>query len=202
MTRKRHWLVWAPTIFFVSCVTVNIYFPAAAIQKAADQIVEDVRKTPTQTPGEAPEQKPEDKKDKSSRSGWFRFAHLGPTEAYAAGVDVNVSTPAIRNLKAAMASRFPQLQPLYGKGAIGETNNGLLAIRDTGALSLKEKADVNRLVEQENADRQALYAEIIRANNLDMSKLAEVQRLFANSWRDKSSPGWWIQSDNGQWSKK
>jgi uncharacterized protein len=202
MTRKRHWLVWAPTIFVVSCVTVNIYFPAAAIQKAADQIVEDVRKTPKQTPGETPEQKPEDKKDKSSRSWEFRFVHLGPTEAYAAEVDVNVSTPAIRNLKAAMASRFPQLQPLYGKGAIGETNNGLLAIRDTGALSLKEKADVNRLVDQENADRQALYAEIIRANNLDTSKLAEVQRLFANSWRDKSSPAWWIQSDNGQWSKK
>ena len=202
MTRKRHWVVWAPTVFFVSCVTVNIYFPAAAIQKAADQIVDDVRKTPKPTPGETPEQKPEDKKDKSGRSRGFRFAQLGPTEAYAAGVDVNVSTPAIRNLKAAMASRFPQLQPLYGKGAIGETNNGLLAIRDTGALSLKEKADVNRLVDQENVDRQALYAEILRANNLDMSKLAEVQRLFANSWRDKSSPGWWIQSDNGQWSKK
>jgi uncharacterized protein YdbL (DUF1318 family) len=202
MTRKRHWLVWAPTIFFVSCVTVNIYFPAAAIQKAADQIVEDVHKTPSQTPGEAPEQKPEDKKDKSSRAGMFRVALLGPAEAYAAGVDVNVSTPAIRNLKAAMAGRFPQLQPLYSKGAIGETNNGHLAVRDTGALSLKEKADVNRLVDQENADREALYAEIIRANNLDTSKLAEVQRLFANSWRDKSSPGWWIQSDNGQWSKR
>jgi uncharacterized protein YdbL (DUF1318 family) len=202
MTRKKHWLVWAPTIFFVSCVTVNIYFPAAAIQKAADQIVDEVHKNPPQTPGEAPAQKPEDKKDKSSRPGVFRLARFGPTEAYAAGVDVNVSTPAIRNLKATIAGRFPQLQPLYGKGAIGETNDGLLAIRDTGALSLKEKADVNRLVEQENADRHALYAEIIRANNLDTSKLAEVQRLFANSWRDKSSPGWWIQSDDGQWRKR
>ncbi len=101
-----------------------------------------------------------------------------------------------------MANRFPQLQPLYGKGAIGETNTGLLAIRETGTLSLKEKADVNRLVEQENADRQALYAEIIRANNLGTSTLAEVQRLFANSWRAKSSAGWWVQSDSGEWGKK
>ncbi len=199
MTRKRLWFVWVPTVFLVSCVTVNIYFPAAAIQKAADQIVDDVRKTPPGT--ETPEPKREEK-DKSGRSGGLRFAHLGPSEAYAAAVDVNVSTPAIRNLKASMAGRFPQLQPLYGKGAIGETNNGLLAIRDTGALSLKEKADVNRLVDQENTDRQALYAEIIRANNLDMGKLGEVQRLFANSWRDKSLPGWWIQSDSGQWGRK
>lgn len=202
MTRKRHWFVWLLTVFLVSCVTVNIYFPAAAIQKAADQIVDDVRKTPEQKPDQTPQQKPEDQKDKSSLWERLRFVRLGPTEAYAAAVDVNVSTPAIRGLKASMASRFPQLQPLYGKGAIGETNNGLVAIRDTGALSLKEKADVNRLVDQENADRQALYAEIIRANNLDLGRLAEVQKLFANSWRDKSSPGWWIQSDSGQWGKK
>ena len=201
MICKRHWLIWS-TVFLVSCVTVNIYFPAAAIQKAADQIVDDVRKTPDQKPGEGLEQKPEDKKDKINLLGRFRFAHLGPTEAYAASVDVNVSTPAIRALKTSMANRFPQLQPLYGKGAIGETNTGLVATRDTGALSLKEKADLNRLVGEENADRQALYTEIMRANNLDMGRLAEVQRLFANSWRDKSSPGWWIQSDNGEWSKK
>lgn len=203
MRWRRYWVVGVLTVFLVSCVTVNIYFPAAAIQKAADQIVDDVRKTPEQTPGQTtPEQVPDDKsKDKTGLLGRSRFAYLGPTEAHAQ-VDVNVSTPAIRALKAAMASRFPQLQPLYGKGAIGETNTGLLAVRDTGALSLKDRADVNRLVGQENADRQALYTEIIRANNLDAGRLAEVQKLFANSWRDKSSPGWWIQSDTGDWGKR
>lgn len=200
--RKRHWLIWGLTVFLMSCVTVNIYFPAAAIQKAADEIVDDVRKTPEQKPDQAPGQKPDDKKDKTSRSGRFLIAYLGPADAYAAAVDINVSTPAIRGLKASMANRFPQLQPFYAKGAIGETSTGLVAVRDIGELSLKEKADVNRLVEQENADRQALYAEIIRANNLDASKLDEVQKLFANSWRGKSSPGWWIQSDNGQWGRK
>lgn len=198
MTRKRQWLLWLLTAFLISCVTVNIYFPAAAIQKAADQIVDEVRKTPEQKP----EQKQEQKQDKTSLLKRLRFISLGATEAQAAAVDVNVSDPAIRGLKASMANRFPQLQPLYNKGAIGETNNGLAAIRDTSALSLKEKADLNRLVDQENADRQALYTEIIKANNLDMGKMGELQRLFANSWRDRSSPGWWIQLDNGQWSKK
>jgi len=198
MRRKRHWLLWVLVAFLISCVTVNIYFPAAAIQKAADQIVDEVRKTPEQKP----ELKQEEKKDKSSLLERRWFAAFGPSEAHAASVDVNVSTPAIRGLKASMANRFPQLQPLYGKGAVGETNNGLVAIRDTGALSLKEKADVNRLVEQENADRQALYTEIIKANNLDMGTMGELQRLFANSWRDRSSADWWIQLDNGQWSKK
>ncbi len=197
MTRGKRWLVWLLTVFLVSCVTVNIYFPAAAIQKAADQIVDDVRKMPEQKP----EQKQEQKPDKTSLLEQLRFVGLGATEAHAA-VDVNVSTPAIRGLKTSMASRFPQLQPLYNKGAIGETSNGFVAIRDTSALSLREKADLNRLVDQENADRRALYAEIIRANNLDMGNMGELQRLFANSWRDRSSSGWWIQLDSGQWSKK
>jgi len=198
MTRKKRWSIWGLTVLLVSCVTVNIYFPAAAIQKAADQIVDDVRKSPEPKP----EQTPEQKQDKTSFLDRLRFIRFGATEAQAAAVDINVSTPAIRGLKASMANRFPQLQPLYNKGALGETNNGLVAIRDTSALSLKEKADVNRLVDQENADRQALYAEIIRANNLDMGRMGELQRLFANSWRDRSNPGWWIQLDSGQWSKK
>ncbi len=154
MGGKRRWLIGLLIVLLVSCVTVNIYFPAAAIQKAADQIVDDVRKTPEPKP----EQKPEQKPDKSSLLDRVLVVRLGPAEAQAAAVDVNVSTPAIRNIRASLANRFPQLQPLYGKGAIGETNTGLIAARDIGALSLKEKADVNRLVEQENADRQALYS--------------------------------------------
>ena len=193
MALRKRWLVSLFAVFLVSCVTVNLYFPAAAIQKAADGIVDDVRKTPPRNPEEKP--------DKSSLLEPVQLVGLGPTPAHAA-VDLDVSTPAIRGLKASMASRFPQLKPLYDKGAIGEANNGLVTVRDTGALALSERADLNRLVDQENADRRALYSEIIKANNLDPGTLGEVQRLFANSWRDKSSPGWWIQRDDGQWVKK
>jgi len=201
MRLRRRWLVGMLMALLVSCVTVNIYFPAAAIQKAADQIVEDVRKAPEEKPQPTPEQTPEQKQDKGSGLLQRWRIGLGPTVAFAA-VDVNVSTPAIRAVRASMTGRFPQLLPFYGKGAIGETNNGYLAIRDTSALSLKERADLNRLVDQENADRRTLYTEIIRANNLAANTLPEVEKLFANSWRDKSSPGWWIQQDGGQWVKK
>ncbi|RPI07490.1 MAG: DUF1318 domain-containing protein [Zetaproteobacteria bacterium] len=198
MACKKRWLVGLSMVLLVSCVTVNIYFPAAAIQKAADQIVDDVRQTPEQ----APEQKPEPTPDKKSHLGWLQYVTIGAPTAHAAAVDVNVSTPAIRALKASMANRFPQLQPLYGKGALGETNTGLVAVRDTGALSLKERADVSRLVDEENRYRTAAYTEIVKANNLGMNTLPEVQKLFANSWRGKSASGWWIQQDNGQWAKK
>jgi uncharacterized protein YdbL (DUF1318 family) len=193
MTLGRRWYVALFVVFLVSCVTVNIYFPASAIQKAADEIVDDVRRAPPANGG--------GKSDKTSRRDQVQLVGLGPGPAQAA-VDLNVSTPAIRGLRASMASRFPQLKPLYDKGAIGETNDGLVVGRDTEALSLRERADLSRLVDQENADRRALYSEIIRANNLDPGTLGEVQRLFANSWREKSAAGWWIQRDDGQWARK
>ncbi len=202
MTLRRWWFIGLVAVIFVACVTVNLYFPAAAVQKAADQIVEDVRKAPEAPPKQTPEQTPQQKQEKGSFLDRLRIPGLGATVAYAAAVDLNVSTPAIRSIKASMAARYPQLQPMYAKGAVGETNTGYVALRDTAVLSLKERADVTRLVDQENADRRALYTEIIKANNLDAGTLSEVQRLFANSWRDKSSPGWWIQQDNGQWVKK
>ena len=204
MLRKKYLLIWG-AVLLVSCVTVNVYFPAAAVQRAADEIVNDVRKgpVPDQVPPATPGQMPGPKSDKSSLPLLFRFVRVGASEAQAgAAMDLNVSTPAIRALKTSMASRFPQLQPFCAKGTIGETSTGLVALRDAAALSLQEKAQVTRLVEQENADRQALYAEIIKANNLDSGRMSELQRLFANSWREKSSPGWWIQQDNGTWVKK
>ena len=126
---------------------------------------------------------------------------IGPTEAYAQ-INVDVSTPAIRSLKQAMKDNYPQLKNFYDKGAIGENNMGLLEQRDTGSLNLKEKADLNRVMTQENNSRNALYSEIMRANKLGADSLPKIQKIFANSWRDKSQPGWWIQNDQGGWQKK
>ena len=49
-----------------ACVTINIYFPAAAAEKAADKIIDEVwqlkdgQKVPVDKPAEAPAEKPED----------------------------------------------------------------------------------------------------------------------------------------------
>jgi uncharacterized protein YdbL (DUF1318 family) len=181
-------------LVIASCVTVNVYFPAAAVQKAADEIVEDVR-----SKGEAP-----DPASKGDRSGWLqdRLKDLFcPTEAYA-GVNIDLSTPAIRGLKDSMKNRFGQLKPFYDKGAIGENRQGLLEVRELGALSLPERRQVSNLVQQENRDRRSLYKEIATANKLGAEAVPEIQRIFANSWRDKSQPGWWVQNDGGSWQKK
>jgi uncharacterized protein YdbL (DUF1318 family) len=197
MIRKLRHITLGLAIFFAACVTVNIYFPAAAIQKAADEIVDDVRGTKDEKePG--PEEK---KNDKQSSVIDSLRGLVGPKEAEAQ-INADVSTPAIRSLKQSMAANFAQLKPFYDRGAIGENNMGFVEPRDTGALNLKDKADLNRVVSQENGNRNALYNEIMKANKLGADSLPKIQRIFANSWRGKSQAGWWIQNDGGGWEKK
>ncbi len=202
--RKK--IVWAVAIFLVfigSCVTVNIYFPAAAVQKAADVIVDEIQgKTLDQKPD--PAQKPEAPKSPQGSLLYKNMQKLsfGPTAADAADVDINISTPAIRALKDSLKERLPQIKPFFEKAAVGHTNNGYLAVHDVSGLSLKEKADLARLMDQQNKDSRALYEEIVRANKLGADSVPKVEKAFANSWRDKAQSGWWIQNDAGAWVKK
>jgi uncharacterized protein len=175
-----------------SCVTVNVYFPAAEVQRAADKIVDDVR-----TKGE---KSVEPVPGPSSGLDFFKRFSLGTSEVYAQ-VNIDVSSPAIRGIREAMKNRFSQLKPFYDSGAVGESNKGLVEARDAG-LSLQDKSRVNKLVDQENKDRTALYSEIATANKLGPESVLQIQKLFANSWRGKSHPGWWVQGDDGTWEKQ
>lgn len=196
MKKKFRFLILGVIVFVISCVTVNIYFPAAEVQKAADVIVEDVRQIEKKQ-----EQKPQEQQKLNQYYQRLKKLSWGTAEAYAQ-IDIEVTTPAIRALKDSIKARFPQLKPFYDKGNVGESNTGFLENRDLGNMSLKEKADLSRLIEQENKDRKDLYAEIMKANKFGPDVLPQIQKIFANSWRDKSQSGWWIQKDSGEWEKK
>ena len=196
MKKKSRFLILGVIVFIISCVTVNIYFPAAEVQKAADVIVEDVRQLDKKQ-----EQKPQEQQKLNQYYQKLKKLSWGTAEAYAQ-IDIEATTPAIRALKDSIKARFPQLKPFYDKGNVGESNTGFLENRDLGNMSLKEKADLSRLIEQENKDRKDLYAEIMKANKFGPDVLPQIQKIFANSWRDKSQSGWWIQKDSGEWEKK
>jgi len=200
MKKKSRFLILGVIVFIISCVTVNIYFPAAEVQKAADVIVEDVYGIQKKKE-QKPEQKPEEKQDIKSLYQELNRLSLEPKEAYAQ-IDINVSTPAIRALRKSIEERFPLLKSFYERGSIGINNKGMLEVRDTSGLNLKEKAELNRMIDQENEERNKLYIEIMRANKLGQENLLQIQKIFANSWRDKSQSGWWIQKDSGEWEKK
>lgn len=117
-----------------------------------------------------------------------------------AAADLEVNTPGVNTIKQSMQARHAQLAAHYGSGAVGLTADGLVALRDAGAVPLAQRQAVNALVAAENNDRNALYAEIANANNHPEWQ-AEIRSTFAQRWIQRAQPGWWVQSGGG-WKQK
>lgn len=99
----------------------------------------------------------------------------------------------MNSVRARMSERLPQVVQLLRKEAVGENNKGLLAVR--GALSEEEQ----KIVAQENKDREELYSQLARREGL---KPEEVARAQARQLAKLSAKGFWIQDEEGEWSKK
>jgi uncharacterized protein YdbL (DUF1318 family) len=186
-----------PLIFLLSaCVTVNIYFPAAAVERAADQIVKETWGGP-----EEPVKKDQPRSSLMRPTTVARlFVFVG--EASAQEADINVSNPAIRALKDSIKNRSGSIKPFMDRNNVGITRDGLLTVRTTEGLNLKERAEVQQLVDAENRDREALYLEIAKANNIAQESVPKIKMIFAKSWIEQAQPGWWIQDPQGNWKKK
>ena len=116
-----------------------------------------------------------------------------------AAADLEVNTPGVNAIKQSMQARHAQLAAHYGSGAVGLTADGMVALRDAGAVPLAQRQAVNALVTAENNDRNALYAEIANANGHPEWQ-AEIRSTFAQRWIQRAQPGWWVQS--GGWKQK
>ena len=206
---KRSLALLAP-VAIVSCVTVNIYFPAAAAEKAADQIILDVwhqqggAAEATKAATTPPAAKNSGAKNEHSALDPRRIVVAALSaisgEAHAQNVDFNASSPQIEQIKARMAIRFGELRPFLDSGAIGLTADGLIAVHDANAASLADRARMNQLVSAENKDRKALYQAIADATN-QPGWAGQIQKTFAERWISQAQSGWWYQSGGG-WKKK
>jgi uncharacterized protein YdbL (DUF1318 family) len=187
-----------PAAFFISaCVTVNIYFPAAAVERAADQIVKETWGGPAD-----PSQAPIKPQSRNSLSPTRVVSLSLVSDAYAQEADINVSNPAIRALKDSIKQRSNAIKPYMDRGNIGIRQDGLLTIRNTEGVNLKQRAETQQLVEAENRDREALYAEIAKANGIPKENIPKIKTIFAKSWTEQAQPGWWIQDSQGSWKRK
>ncbi len=124
---------------------------------------------------------------------------VAPAQAQAA--DLNVSTPAIRQLTQSMEARHAQLKKYYDAGAIGLTRDGLVEVRDQNLVPLPERNAVRKLVADENADRANLYREIATANGHPEWE-TDIRTTFAERWASKALPGWYYQDKSSAWKQK
>jgi hypothetical protein len=155
MFKKPMWtaMVFAIIALF-ACVTINIYFPAEKVESVAGDIVNDIR-------GKKPDQKGGQSKNDGAFLPEIRIS-LSLSSAWAQDV-ITVSNPTIRALK--------------------EGGNGYLSVANTGGLNLKEKRDLNGLVDAENSDRKTLYIEVAKALKIDPSQIDRIAGIFAKEWQ-------------------
>lgn len=185
------------TLALAACVTVNVYFPAAAAEKAADRIIEDIW-----GPEKGPKPPGNEQSSLGRAAGDVLVAALDfVIPAAQAQADLDISSPAIRALTASMRGRAAQLDPFFTSGAIGLTADGLVEVRDANAVALADRNKLKKLVADDNADRNSLYREIATANG-NPGWEADIRGTFAQRWIANARPGWYYKSAAGAWTQK
>jgi len=207
MSIARPFSLFPSFLLLVSCVTINVYFPAAAAEKAADRIIEHV----------LGEDSKKDNKEKGQQPAKPDSSYYQDTPAHAAEIliglleifvseahaaaDIDISSPAIDRLKASMQARHARLSQYYKAGVIGYSADGLVAQRDLSSVGLRERGEVKKLLAQENRDRNALYKELARANGHPEWE-DQIRATFARRWVAKAPRGWYHRDRSGTWHRK
>lgn len=197
-------LLLATTVFAAACVTINVYFPAAQAEQAADRIISDVWGTQPAQPEGEPQGRVTPQRWAPEAVEVVRLAALSALDFViprAEAQDFDIETPEIRALTAAMNARHRQLKPSYDAGAVGLTADGLVDIRDRNLVPLAERNTVRQLVDAENRDRNALYKAIAVANGKPEWE-ADIRKTFAQRWVSRAEKGWWHRTAAGGWQQK
>lgn len=197
------------------CVTVNVYFPAAEAQKAADRIIDAVTGSTGAPPAHEPETKPQTPPgaeppaaDRSvlAAPGSALLAATGralelliPAAAAQEQANLDISTPEIQAIIGSMRQRFQQLKPFFTSGAVGLTSDGTLAVRDASSVPLAQRATLLRLVAQQNQDLSLLYGEVAKANG-HPEWASNIRNVFAQRWAVHArQKGWYYRDSSGNW---
>ena len=182
----------------VACVTINVYFPEAAAEEAADRFIENVI-------GPEDAAATGDQASRPQAGNWLM--RLNPLDllfpaAHAQNVNIDINTPQIRAIQRRMEERFQStLSAYFNSGAVGLTNDALVEIRDLGAVPLAERNQLKAAVTEENNDRRAVYREIAVANGHPEWE-DQIRGTFASRWIANARPGWYYQNSSGAWVQK
>ena len=222
--RKRFlkWLCAGLCGLLASCaiITVNVYFPEKDVKQAYKSLDDMLLKQggDAKTPADAPPAGSDQKKDEirpQSRlfNGDFRLSLISEACAQEPVADeLAIELSSMNDVLKAydeMRSRLPRLNALRASGAVGESRQWLISVRDTAKLAGNEA-----LVKAENDNRKTVMTGMARAiEKINQKKqpgatfnfnqlLAKASAIYADTKREAARPGWWIELPDGTWSQK
>lgn len=193
MRSFRSLLVTGALVVIAACVTINVYFPAAAAEAAADRFIERVIGDEVSAEAEP--------------AGGGSVRRWSPVDfffspAYAQEADIDISTPGIVEIQERMRQRFDrELREHFDSGAIGLTNDAMIAVRDLAKAPLSQRSALRQAVAADNRDRAAVYREIALANGHPEWE-GRIRSTFAERWIGNARSGWYYQDAGGGWNVK
>ncbi|KGM52410.1 hypothetical protein N792_04785 [Lysobacter concretionis Ko07 = DSM 16239] len=204
----RRWMgIPVAAVMVTACVTINVYFPAAEAREAAKEFVDKVigEEVPAAAPaddksgGPSAMLAPMSWRQLASRVDVYALVGIG--SAHAQSPDISIKTPAIQAIQSRMAARFNStLRAGFDAGALGFASDGTIVVRDASKLALKDRAQIQQAVAEDNRDRNAVYREVAVANGHPEWE-SQIREVFAKQWIASAHSGWWYQSGSS-WKQK
>jgi len=205
---KKNVLVVMAILFLavVSCmmITVNIYFPEKDVKEAYKALEKELMAPEEGKPTGKPEGKPESS---------IKFEIVPSAYAQEAGLSDKIAEivrkmPDVVNAYKEMGARIGEIDKMRDNGAVGEGKDGMLSVRDEKLLT----SDQKQIIVMENANRRTVIGgmarAIIRINRVPENEqnlnqvMPQAVEQFAAIRRDSAKKGWWVQSPDGNWTRK
>jgi hypothetical protein len=219
MKRFLRWLLASGCFLLAACavITVNVYFPEKAAKEAYKSLDEMLlntgedkgsgQQTPAAPAPGDPQAKPQSHLLQLPAFSLVPAAYAADTEADQLAIELS-SMPEVLKAYEEMSKRLPRLNELFGAGAVGISNQGLVSVRDKAKVTAQDEA----MIAAENQDRKTVVMSmakaILKLNKQKESKAALDQVLpkaaatFADTKREAAQRGWWTQLQNGRWVQK
>lgn len=209
------WIIAACCGVIAACaiITVNVYFPEKDVKQAYKSL-DDMLLHQGDAKGEAGQPSPEPKPGEKPQSGLppFRFSLVTEASAQetatsdALAVEISMM-PDVLAAYDEMRARLPQLNALRDSGVVGETFQGLVAVREKSRA-----AEAQPLVDAENRNRKTVITgmarAIIKINKQQETKDSMNQVLpksaasYAATRKEEAKPGWWLLVAPDRWVQK
>ncbi|MBL8392226.1 MAG: DUF1318 domain-containing protein [Candidatus Accumulibacter sp.] len=116
-------------------------------------------------------------------------------------VNLDLGTPPVVIVKHSLAQRTSRLVRFYDAGIIGLAADGMVKLRDPSRLNLAQRQIAEKLIDNENPDRNSLIYALAEGHGGQgwepAVRAAQIVRGKAQ-WHS----GWWIEDAQGRWSIK
>ena len=116
-------------------------------------------------------------------------------------INLDIGTPPVVVVKHSLAQRASRLVRFYDAGIIGLGYDGMVKMRDASRLTLPQRQIAEKLIDNENPDRNSLIYALAEAQGGQVcepaARAAQVKR-----WKEQFHSGWWIEDAPGKWSIK